>query len=550
MKKECDVFISYARKDYYLNNKKEVNPDSPVLKIKNALENAKINYFLDESIHVGENYINRISDAIVASKVFLFLSTESSNKSSWTIREVSLAVDENKHILPVKLDNTKYSKGIHLLIANLNYIEYFNNPEYSLTELVDSINGTLRQIKDKEEARKELERKKAEELENKKKEERRIIQEKQKQLFKKINLTCKALNNEEEKLEIQRENLINETEGISDNEQRERLIKFISEGGPIHLKYRERITELVKNIENLNNELQSAKEEREAELARHNETTTNLNKRIFNLKSQFNAEQEKHVKDIIKQGIAFSVPIAIVLIFATWIFFYNSIGKDYRQKIEKISIEKDSIMSDYALLLEKNKDLQNQNKSILASIMGQSDSVIILKTPENIKLKTNKKTYNLPSKKKTNTLPSNLKINKDTITLPSNLKTNKETYNHPFVITDIEVRNSNENWGDSIYSNKCHTFYYRLEYYGIIVPGKHDVYIKIYDNNGVLCANKNDSPSGYTWEFEIDLKAGTNYSKDCSWGWKDKTLRWPAGTYRIEVWYKNKKIAEKKFRIY
>lgn len=508
MKKEYDVFISYARKDYYLNNKKEVNPDSPVLKIKNALENAKINYFLDESIHVGENYINRISDAIVASKIFLFLSTENSNNSSWTIREVSLAVYENKHILPVKLDNTKYSKGIHLLIANLNYIEYFNNPGYSLTELVDTINETLRQIKDKEEARKELERKKAEELENKKKEERRIIQEKQKQLFKRINLTCKALNNEEEKLEIQRENLINETEGISDNEQRERLIKFISEGGAIHLKYRERITELVKNIENLNNELQSAKEEREAELARHNETTTNLNKRIFNLKSQFNAEQEKHVKDIIKQGIAFSVPIAIILIFAAWIFFSNSIGKDYRQKIERISIEKDSIKSDYALILEKNQNLQNQNKSILASNKKLSDS-----------------------------------INK--------LKAEKETYNtHPFVITDIEVRNKNENWGDSIYSNKCHTLYYRLEYYGIIVPGKHDVYIKIYDNNGVLSANKNDSPSGYTNKIEIDLKAGTNYSKNRGWGWKDETLRWPAGTYRIEVWYKNKKIAEKKFRIY
>ena len=58
--KQYDVFISYSRKDYVDENK-NVIPDNEVSKIKKALTEAGITFWMDEKgIVPGEDYADKI----------------------------------------------------------------------------------------------------------------------------------------------------------------------------------------------------------------------------------------------------------------------------------------------------------------------------------------------------------------------------------------------------------------------------------------------------------------------------------------------------------
>ena len=140
---EYDVFISYSRKDYVDENN-NVIPGNVVSKIKEALTNAGISYWFDEEgLYSGQNCAEKIINVIESSKILIFLSTANANNSRWTIKEIASADLLNKPIIPVRIDNTPYDNKILFRISELDYIEYYSNPEKSLRSLIAIIKSNL-----------------------------------------------------------------------------------------------------------------------------------------------------------------------------------------------------------------------------------------------------------------------------------------------------------------------------------------------------------------------------------------------------------------------
>lgn len=122
------VFISYSRKD-----KDVADGLCEVLK-ENGIE-----YWIDkEGIYSSYNYKELIVDAIDVSKAVIFISSVHSNASINVIREIGYAVNMNKPILPLMLDDAPYAKSIRLDISDIDQID-FKNPIASSKKLITSL---------------------------------------------------------------------------------------------------------------------------------------------------------------------------------------------------------------------------------------------------------------------------------------------------------------------------------------------------------------------------------------------------------------------------
>jgi hypothetical protein len=125
-----DIFISYSNKD------KEI-----VHKYAKYLENLGYVVWYDvKGLYGGAKFAGEIADAIEASKLFVFFSSENSNKSEWTKGEIFLAQKYKKQILPVRIDDSEYEKSVMIVLLPLQYIVCKNGVyDESLEELHGAI---------------------------------------------------------------------------------------------------------------------------------------------------------------------------------------------------------------------------------------------------------------------------------------------------------------------------------------------------------------------------------------------------------------------------
>lgn len=112
-----DIFISYSRKDSAI-----------VERYYDYLIAAGLSVWLDkDGIETGDEFKKKIVHAIKDSDVFLFFSSVNSNTSPWTVKEVNVAVNYKKKIIPVKLDITPYEESIMFDLAGLDFFDHANN---------------------------------------------------------------------------------------------------------------------------------------------------------------------------------------------------------------------------------------------------------------------------------------------------------------------------------------------------------------------------------------------------------------------------------------
>ena len=123
-----EVFISYSRKDRAVADC-----------LCDFLKENDIEYWIDkEGIFSSSNYKELIVDAIEVSKAVIFISSVNSNSSINVIREIGYAVNMNKPILPLMLDDAPYAKSIRLDISDIDQID-FKNPAKSSKKLITSL---------------------------------------------------------------------------------------------------------------------------------------------------------------------------------------------------------------------------------------------------------------------------------------------------------------------------------------------------------------------------------------------------------------------------
>ena len=176
MKYKYDVFISYSRRDYVDENY-NVIPGNAIGEIQNVFDENGITYWFDkDGIYSGQEFIEIITGAIAESKMLIFISSKHSNESIWTAGEIFEALDGEKAIIPVKIDNCQYNKKFKLLIRPLDYIDYQENPQNALKDLLRAINKVKEDIAQKQREEEKLrQEKEAEAKKEKIKEEISIL---------------------------------------------------------------------------------------------------------------------------------------------------------------------------------------------------------------------------------------------------------------------------------------------------------------------------------------------------------------------------------------
>ncbi|MBR4095540.1 MAG: hypothetical protein IKK23_09085 [Bacteroidales bacterium] len=117
----------------------------------------------------------------------------------------------------------------------------------------------------------------------------------------------------------------------------------------------------------------------------------------------------------------------------------------------------------------------------------------------------------------------------------------------PIFVSKMSVKNEGEDYDGTIYSKNTTYIYPKLEGYGLI-DGTIELFVKFYSPDGLRTYS--ESPSGYTYSDKVSLnKCQNNIIFLSGYGNKAKGT-WKSGSYRIEVWHKDKLLYEKRFTIY
>lgn len=110
--KKSTVFISYSRKNKAF-----------VRKLDAALEEQGINAWVDwEGIPLSTDWMVEIAKGIVAADAFLFVISPDALESEYCLKELELAISENKKIIPIVYSEPEKRKKIHPRLASANWV--------------------------------------------------------------------------------------------------------------------------------------------------------------------------------------------------------------------------------------------------------------------------------------------------------------------------------------------------------------------------------------------------------------------------------------------
>lgn len=117
----------------------------------------------------------------------------------------------------------------------------------------------------------------------------------------------------------------------------------------------------------------------------------------------------------------------------------------------------------------------------------------------------------------------------------------------PIAISDIEIKNEDQDYGATIYSSNTTYIYSRMSVHSLI-DGTVDLYVKFYTPYGLSTGSS--STSGYSYTSTASLTKNQTTTIGVS-GWGSSTKgHWKSGSYRIEYWYKGVCLGTKSFTIY
>ena len=115
----AEVFVSYARTDR-----------ERVMELVERMRSAGIGVWVDEGgIHGASLWGQEIVDAIDVSKVMILMISDSSITSDNVVKELSIASEDKKPILPVYLHRAEIPKSMRYQLAGIQHIEFFEGQE-------------------------------------------------------------------------------------------------------------------------------------------------------------------------------------------------------------------------------------------------------------------------------------------------------------------------------------------------------------------------------------------------------------------------------------
>lgn len=277
MNKEIDVFVSYSRKDYLDSNRNTIE-GNVITKLKLLFLKNNITYWMDEEgIYSGDAFAQLIARNIKRCKIFLYISSENSNVSSWTSNEIAVATEYKKKIIPFRIDSSSYHDDAILYIAKLDYICYYQNQEKALVQVINSINE-YKLLCEQQRKRQEKEQEEKERLARELEERNRQIEEEEQLRKEKERLESIAIEKKRKEEEL---NIIDD-----------QIFELDKKEGELESKR----DELEKEIKNKNRELSLVKKRRDQLEARRRKIEMQLGRGIG---------QDSHKQESITLGNSF-----------------------------------------------------------------------------------------------------------------------------------------------------------------------------------------------------------------------------------------------------
>ena len=133
------IFLSYSRKD--------ADKVNIVCRLLNEMN---IPYWIDrKGVFSGSNFKELIVKAISTTDIVLFFSSENSNKSLNVAKEISIADQFGKTIIPLRLDDSPMHPKISYDLAGIDFLDLFTFDEKNLQKLRNAILGQLAMISSK-----------------------------------------------------------------------------------------------------------------------------------------------------------------------------------------------------------------------------------------------------------------------------------------------------------------------------------------------------------------------------------------------------------------
>lgn len=129
------IFISYSSKDATQANE-----------IVEALEKKGITCWIaPRDMHVGCNYTKDIPSAIRDCRFFLLVLSRRSQESKWVNKELTRAINQDKHILPIMIEDFTVEEGFQFLLEDVQTCYYYQEKTENLDKLIDEICGLFPQ---------------------------------------------------------------------------------------------------------------------------------------------------------------------------------------------------------------------------------------------------------------------------------------------------------------------------------------------------------------------------------------------------------------------
>ena len=128
-----EIFVSYSRED-----------QAQVFPIVEKLRERGLNIWIDqEGIHGAKLWSQEIVNAIESSKVFILFASAKAFHSKNVTKELALASESDKHILPVFLEDAEIPAAMKYQLAGIQHLVHEKGQAAQTSEKILSTLGNL-----------------------------------------------------------------------------------------------------------------------------------------------------------------------------------------------------------------------------------------------------------------------------------------------------------------------------------------------------------------------------------------------------------------------
>jgi len=122
----CDVFISYKSDEY-----------AEASWLRQVLEKNSISCWIaPESIPGGSNYGREIPMAIRNCRVFVLVLSNKAQKSIWISKEINMALNTGKIIMPFTIENCELHKEFNFYFGDVIRYDFYKRKSDAIKQMI------------------------------------------------------------------------------------------------------------------------------------------------------------------------------------------------------------------------------------------------------------------------------------------------------------------------------------------------------------------------------------------------------------------------------